>query len=604
MPVLHPDPARIPPHLHSELQVLAALRTLPPDAHVFTRLSILDEKTNEERELDFLVIHPDLGLVIVEVKGRGVEPRSNYWIRRREDKTEEVLKETPGEQLNAQQFSLLRYLKAADLRFVPAITRVLAVPALPLQDDESLGPDLPACRILTKGKLGRMFVALRQAVSGGEDWEAWRRSTESRNHSVRPDEMRGLLEALTPRLLPPPSVAEIMEEEGRVQDQASLQLLDHLASNFSRGRFHVAGGPGSGKSLLARQVTRLWAAEGRRVLVIAFNRALTYATQCMLEELVRENQVNVSTYHDLAANLLHGAGRSPVKEDDTTFFGYQLPDGLTALLAHPEIVPDRWDALIVDEAQDLDPGWVNPLLNLLTDPEHDPVLLLEDPAQNLYREARHDLGQPWRIDLSLRQHPAIRRAACLAYPECGWPPPEEIPGDGAVSFQRSSPEAWKRDLEAQLDELAKEGIQPHQVMILSRRKPTSLGLKDGQNIGPWRLNAVRDWWEDDKAEHVRMGSVHAFKGLEADVVIYLAQAYKDSEGARLAYTAYSRARHRLIVLEKALPQPAPRESTVPAAKEPVAQPVVPQVRTFSENHRQSLMEALTVAKSWRPGKLF
>ena len=65
MPILHPDPARIPPHLHSEQEVLAALRTLPPETHVFARLRILDAESNRDRELDFLVLHPDLGLVIV-----------------------------------------------------------------------------------------------------------------------------------------------------------------------------------------------------------------------------------------------------------------------------------------------------------------------------------------------------------------------------------------------------------------------------------------------------------------------------------------------------------------------------------------------------------
>ena len=603
MPVLHPDPPRIPPQLQSEQLVLSALRTLPPEAHVFARLSILDAQANRDRELDFLVIHPDLGLVIVEVKGRGVAPRGEHWIRKHDDGREQVLDETPSEQLLAQQYALLRFLQSAEIGFVPQVTRVLALPALPLKEGEALGPDLPACRILTKSKLQRTYLALREAVSGGQDWEAWRCSPEGRNHQVRSEVMRKLLAALTPRLLPPPPLPELLDSEGRIQDEASQALLEHLATNFSRGRFHVAGGPGSGKSLIARQVTRLWAAEGRRVLVVAFNRAITYATQGMLEDLVHADRVNVSTYHDLAANLLQGAGRLPRNENDETFFGHQLPEGLTALLEAPDLGPGHWDALVVDEVQDLDPSWVRPLLNLLRHPGRDPVLLLEDPAQSIYREAHHDLGQPWRIDLSLRQHPAIRRAACLAFPECGWAPPEEQPNEGAVVLKASRPEAWLQDLEAQLEALAQEGIQPHQVMILARRRPTSLGLKDGQPLGPWRLNAIPDWWEDEKAGQVRMGTVHAFKGLEADVVIYLAPAYWDAEGPRMAYTAYSRARHRLIVLEKAIPQARkPVVSEAPVRKPaPAPAPQIPQVRTFSEGQRQNLMSALTAARSWKPG---
>ena len=601
MPVLHPDPPRIPPHLASELEVLKALRTLPPETHVFARLTILDPKTNRERELDFLVIHPELGLVIIEVKGRGVEPQGDVWIRRYRDERVEVLPETPGEQLHEQQYSLMNYLRSEEIGFIPQLTRVLALPALPLKEGDSLGPDLPACRLLTRAKLGQPFLSLRAAVSGGQPWDSGKRSPEGLNHQVRPEVMRRLVEVLSPRLLPPPSLAELLEAEGRLQDDRSRELLDHLALNFSRGRFHVAGGPGSGKSLLARQVTRLWAAEGRKVLHIAFNRALTYATQCALDDLVCEDRATVSTYHDLAVNLLDQAGRKPQNEDDSRFFNHQLPEGFNDLLAQPRAVGEKWDALVIDEAQDLDPNWVGPLRTLLRDPEHDPILLLEDPAQNLFREGRHEAGQPWRMDLSLRQHSAIRRAACLAFPSCGWAPPEELPDEGALRFVRSQPATWRRDLAAQLEGLAGEGLQPQQVMILSRRRPSSLGLKDGELLGPWRLNAIPDWWEEEKAGQVRMGSVQAFKGLEADVVIYLAPDYRDEAGPRLAYTAYSRARHRLIVLERAIARPAEEKTVVAPSAEVTRKAAPPPLRLFSEGERQNLMAALSKASQWRPG---
>ena len=603
MPTLHPEPPRIPANMSAEREVLKALRTLPPEAHVFARLAILDPKTNRDRELDFLVIHPDLGLVIIEVKGRGVVPEGEHWTRRHPDGRVEVLAETPGEQLLAQQYSLLNFLQGALQGFVPKVTRVLAVPYLPIGDEDALGPDLPACRVLTQNKLKGPYLALRAAVSGGQDWAAWKCTPEGYKHQARPDVLRGLLEVLTPKLLPPPTLHELLSEEGRLQDDAARTVLDHLASNFACGRFSVVGGPGSGKSLLARQTARLWAAEGRRVLMVAFNRALTYATQCALDDLVSTDQVSVSTYHDLAANLLAQAGCKPDNENDDQFFNHQLPDGLTALLSRPDASSERWDALVVDEAQDLDPVWVKALLGLLNDPLRDPILVLQDPAQSLYREARHELGQPWRIDLSLRQHPALRRAACLAFPGCGWTPPEEVPDDGALNFLPSSPGNWRRDLEAQLHRLAEEGIEPQQVMVLSQRRPVSLGLQDGDRLGPWELNAIPDWWQEEKAGQVRVGTVHAFKGLEADVVSYLAPAFTGPDVPRLAYTAYSRARHRLIVLERAIPkEERPREAPRAPAERPHVPPSLqaPQVRTFSEVNRQSLLGALTAARDWQP----
>ena len=467
MPVLHPDPARVPPHLYSEQEVLRALSTLPPEAHVFVRVRLLDAETNKDRELDFLVVHPELGLVIVEVKGKGIEPKGDYWIRRAPDGRETILEETPGEQLLAQQYALLRFLQSEQMGFIPQITRVLALPALPIEDGVALGPDLPACRILTKAKLQKPYLALREAVSGGADWEKWRRTPEGKQHQVRSDVMEQLLEILTPSLLPPPTLVELLASEGRLQDERAQYLLDHLAQNFCRGRFQVSGGPGSGKSLLARQVTRIWTAEGRKVLVLAYNRALTYATQGMLNDLITEGRADVFTYHDLAVTLLSAVGRLPAQQDLSTYFNEQLPQALNAFLEMPE----------------------------------------------------------------------------------------------------------------------------------------ALGLKDGQALGPWRLNTIRDWWQDEKAEQVRFGTVHAFKGLEADVVIYLAPAYKHAEGPRLTYTAYSRARHRLIVLEKAIAKPAKAQATEPEVKKKaLSAPALPQVHAISEGQRMNLISALTAAKGWKPRK--
>jgi len=599
MPFFHPDCPRVPANLYSEQEVLNAFRTLPPETHVFVRMQLLDAQTNRDREIDFLVVHPELGLVIVEVKGRGVEPRGEHWIRRFPDGREERLEESPGEQLSAQQYALMHYLQEAGLGFIPQITRVLALPALKLGPGQRLGPDLPPCRILTREGLRQPFLALREAVAGGIPWERWQRNPEARNYQVRPDVLRQLLAAFIPQLLPVPGLADLLRAEGRVQDFTSAAILDHLTGNLSRGRYHLQGGPGSGKSLLGRQVARLWVAEGRRVLVVAFNRALTYATQSALDDLIRADRALVSTYHDLAVNLLRQAGRLPVFGQPATFFNQDVPEGLAALLGDGAHRPEpEWDALVVDEAQDLDPAWVKPLLSLLRDPERDPVLLLEDPAQSLYREASHDLGQAWRLDLSLRQHPAIRRAACLALPDCGWAPPDAAPEDGAVLLQRSQPDTWKRDLGARLEALAQEGVAPGQVLVLAPHRPGTLGLKDGQMLGPWRLNAVPDWWEEDRADQVRMGTVHAFKGLEADVVIYLAPAYRHPEAQRLAYTAYSRARHRLIVLEKAIAQPVSDKAPVKAQRiEPVA---LPPVRQLGAAQQTALMGALTAVKHWKP----
>ena len=594
MPILHPDPPRIPPQLPSEREVLAALKTLPPEAHVFVRLAILDPDSNRDRELDFLVLHPELGIVIIEVKGHGVEPQGDHWLRRLPDGSQQRLEESPGEQLSRQQYLLLHFLKEAGLGFVPQITRVLALPFLPVRAGQALGSDLPACRILTREKLRQPFLALREAVSGGRPWEHWKALDQASHYHIHPDTFQELLRALAPILLPPPSLAELMAAEGSVQDLQAQALLDHLAHNFSQGRYHVCGAPGSGKSLLARKVARLWAAEGRKVLLVAFNKALTYATQNALDDLIQDKQAVVSTYHDLAVTLLEDAQALPAFTSSQAFFNCDLP---AALARSAPAIRERWDALVVDEAQDLEPAWLEQLLALLRDPANNPVLILEDPAQSLFRKPQHTLGQPWRLDLSLRQNAAIRRAAIQALPTCGWPLPQ--PGaepEAAVQCRPSSPGAWKKDLAGILEQLCQDGLGPDQVLILAPHRPQTLGVRDGETLGPWAINAVPDWWDGDKAGQVRFGTVQGFKGLEADVVVYLAPAYRHPEGPRLRYTALSRARHRVLVLETAVAEPLrPRQEAQPQLS-PTGHPKPRPRLSLSAASQAALLSALVAAK--------
>ena len=80
-------------------------------------------------------------------------------------------------------------------------------------------------------------------------------------------------------------------------------------------------------------------------------------------------------------------------------------------------------------------------------------------------------------------------------------------------------------------------------------------------------------------------------------------AFTGPDVPRLAYTAYSRARHRLIVLERAISKAErPREAPPAPAERPHVPPSLqaPQVRTFSEVNRQSLLGALTAARDWQP----
>lgn len=586
MATFHPDPPRIPGNLHGERMVLGHLRSLPDEAHVLVRLSILDDKTNLDREIDFLVLHPELGLLLIEVKGGRLTQAAGRWHRLHKDELQ-PLNESPEDQMHAQQYALLAFLMKQG-GFVPQVTRILALPHMKITGD--LAPDLPRSRVLDQEDLKSIGPSLRRAVAGTQSWEEFKASDRAKHHRISATVLSGLLTALLPAQMAPPSLPEILAEEGEAQDAQSAQLLDHLASNFAKGRFRVQGGPGSGKSWLGRKVTRLWAAEGRQVLSIAFNKALVYATQIALDEFP---DMDIATCHDFMKTRMDELHVEVPFTTAGAFFETDLP---AAFAAHVGKLPKRWDALVVDEAQDLDPAWVDALRRALRDPDHDPILMLEDPAQNIYRTVAHTLGVPWRLDRSLRQHPALARATWEALPACGWPEPPKGDASGVLTLQKSSAETWKKDLQKVLEDLHAEGIQPEQVLVLAAHRPEeTLGLKRGQRLGPWRLNTWKDWWDGEVAGQVRVGTVQAFKGLEADIVIYLAPATRREDTARLRYCALSRARHRAIVLEKAIPDP---ERPVEKLS---AEPAPPPVRFDARQAMAPNQAALLTALKAKPG---
>src|SRR5208282_5009903 len=86
----------------AELTVLKSLEILDDKWRIFHGLDwrYIDEREGEKTgETDILIFHPDLGLMVIEVKGGGVEIDNGNWVYRSMfDNSTYVMKQSPFSQ--------------------------------------------------------------------------------------------------------------------------------------------------------------------------------------------------------------------------------------------------------------------------------------------------------------------------------------------------------------------------------------------------------------------------------------------------------------------------------------------------------------------------
>ena len=168
----------------------------------------------------------------------------------------------------------------------------------------------------------------------------------------------------------------------RLTDE-QLYLLNTLRNTR---RAAVVGGAGTGKTMLAIAKAKQLASEGFDTLLVCFNSPLA---RLLFDETLdvagRTRHLQVRTFHQLAEDLGREAGVLPPKPEPVTaeWFERTLPDGLDAAI---ERLGPRYHAIVVDEGQDFDGGWLASLEGLLHGGREDVLYVFHDPAQSIFRD--------------------------------------------------------------------------------------------------------------------------------------------------------------------------------------------------------------------------
>lgn len=529
------------PRRKAEVRVYDSLaEALDDNFHVFYSSPWLgtDSLGNEkDGECDFLIAHPEHGILAIEVKGGreiSFDPRDGQW--RSTDHGGFVHKiKDPVAQARSAKHEILKRLNDSprwQSRFVHAAHGVILPSAG--SPPGSLGADRPT----------RIFCCSRQFHDGLGAWIAERLKAGQRPDNCEPLGRDGI--AALERLLAHPftlsfrigaALAEAVTEF-RVLEPSQYQILDMIADI---PRALVRGGAGTGKTVVAIEEALRSAAAGRKTLLTCHSRPLASNLERKLKNV--EN-LTVAGFHALCGRISRQAGISaPSGISERELYESALPNALYfAMETQPAL---RWDTVIVDEGQDFrDDWWIALDACLLPDGR---IRVFMDSNQRVYESAgdgARDLSVvPVRLSRNLRNTKNIHKAASVHYSG-----PEIVAGgpDG-LEVSWVSAESPDAKIEAAYREIRRlvlnEEVAPGDIAVLVNgpaARACFLERSTGTSIPHTDAEIMT-------LEDVVVDTVRRFKGLERPAIVLIVSG-DEMDRRELAYVAFSRARAYLCVV--------------------------------------------------------
>ena len=518
---------------------------LPDDWSVFAWVSWISRQRGEgarDGEADFVLAHPEHGLLVLEVKGGTlrVDGQSGGWFSTSMNEEEHALKESPLVQARRNRYSIEQKLREGPGWPGQGVSFGYAVAfpdcALP---DGAIGPNAPREILLPYDDL-RSLAERIPSIAG-----YWRRADG--NVPLGETGMRHVTSVLANSFnMRMPLGRSLREADRRIIElsEAQFDVLNGLSRNR---RVLVTGGAGTGKTLLAlEKAKRLARDQGFRTFLTCFNRPLAEYLRASSEGI---EGLTVNNFHELCAELGRAAGHAMPNlsgpELPNAFVREELPSWFLDALASRS---ERFDAIVVDEGQDFSATDRTALELALADPDESVLYVFQDQTQAIYRD-----GSPWpEVGMATYELTENRRSTQAIHAVLG-----RLAKDTrtrAVGPAGSKPEfivanderEQARELSRVLHRLIREeSVPPETIAVLVSSRQSGPEFAEGDRIGAFEVTRRHD----DGSGLVLVESVTRFKGLERDVVILVRLDPIDyCEYEPMLYVAASRARLHLVVI--------------------------------------------------------
>jgi hypothetical protein len=500
---------------------------LPDEAALLHSVPMIEGTA--EHEADLVIAWPGVGVAVVEVKGGHVSRHQGRWYQSSGGDTRPI--QDPVVQAQDCQHVLHRLLvKRGSDAGAARSAHLVAFPFTDIDPGWSYA-GCPRDVILARKDLAAAAGQIRAVIDRHGAGYA----------PLTGAGLESLINVLDGQLPEQTSLLSWAEENEAYVDQLTRDQAKVARILREQRRLKVIGGAGTGKTWLALEQARLLAAAGERVALVCYSRGLARFLQRMTASWPPEQRpAYVGLFHALP--LAWGADPPPEDpEERSAYYEERLPAQMTALAASLA-KEDKYDAIVVDEAQDFSAAWWPPTLACLRDQETGGLYAFLDEAQRVFE--RH--GEvpiplpPIVLDENIRNTQQIAQV----FGSLGAAPARYRGMKGpSARFIPCPPDEAIHQADSQVDRLLGEGWEPGQIALLVTGTRHQL-QKEILDYHGWD-----GYWDAFFAgDEVFYGHVLGFKGLERPVVVLAVNGLHDqSRGREYLYVGLSRARSCLVV---------------------------------------------------------